>query len=68
MITYYFNNKADDKGRHEVHERTCRYLTENKTEIGVFSSCQDAIRQAKLQHFQKEFDGCFWCSRSCHKG
>ncbi|EKK7306930.1 hypothetical protein PO688_000001, partial [Listeria monocytogenes] len=56
MITYYFNNKADDKGRHEVHERTCRYLPENKTEIGVFSSCQDAIRQAKLQHFQKEFD------------
>ena len=70
MITYYFNDTVDDKGRHEVHERTCSYIpgSSNRTEIGIYSNCHEAIQSAAKSYPWKEFDGCYWCSRECHKG
>lgn len=70
MITYYFNDTADDKGRHEVHERTCSYIPSfnNRTEIGVYSNCREAIAAASASYPWKTFDGCYWCCRECHKG
>lgn len=70
MITYYFNNSTDDKGRHEVHERTCAVIPAivNRTEIGIYSSCREAISAAEKAYPSRSFDGCYHCSRPCHKG
>lgn len=70
MITYHFNNNTDDKGRHEVHTRTCTYLPklENRTQIGIYSTCNEAIAKAKSDYPWREFDGCFYCCNPCHKG
>lgn len=70
LITYYFNDTVDDKGRHEVHERTCTYIPAvvNRTEIGIHPSCHDAIAAANALYPSKSFDGCYWCCRECHKG
>lgn len=67
---YYFNDKVDDNYRHEVHTKECLYLpaVENRTYIGYESSCKEAINLANAKHPSKDFDGCFWCSRACHKG
>lgn len=70
MEFYYFNNTADKNGNHEVHIQTCTWLNRanNKTYIGLFSNCSEAIAKAKAEHPTKSFDGCFWCCNSCHKG
>ena len=67
---YYFYNELDKNGKHEVHAEYCRCLPkeENRTYIGEFSNCKDAIAQAKLQYPNYEFDGCWFCSKNCHKG
>lgn len=70
MNRYYFYNYADSKGNHEVHKDTCSYLplNSNCTYIGYFSSCHDAIKEAKKKYPSKSFDGCYWCCNPCHKG
>jgi len=67
---YYFHNTVDDKGNHEVHTKSCSYLPalSNRTFIGYEHSCSDAIKRAKQEHPYKSFDGCFFCSNSCHTG
>ena len=63
---YYVNDNAQDNGDHEVHEEGCSYLpqTPNRTYLGYFSNCSDAVKEAKKHHDQ--VNGCFWCSRPCH--
>lgn len=70
MEHYYFNINVDEHGRHEVHTESCQYLEPlgNRTYIGYFDNCQEAIRTAKAEHPWQEFDGCYWCSYECHKG
>lgn len=70
MTFYYFYNAIDDKGKHEVHTNECSYLPSilNRTYIGYFSDCKEAIKEAKSKYPSKDFDGCFWCSRDCHTG
>lgn len=67
---YYFYNYTDENGRHEVHTKDCTYLpnTANKTYIGYESSCQSALATAARDYPGKRFDGCFFCSRPCHRG
>lgn len=67
---YYFYNYVDSKGNHEVHTGDCSYLpaVENRTYIGLYNSCSDAISAAKKQYPLKSFDGCYFCCTSCHKG
>lgn len=70
MSFYYFNNNADENDFHEVHESNCTFCpsTNNRTLIGYFSNCTDAIEKAKINYPGKKFDGCFFCCRECHKG
>lgn len=67
---YYFNNYTDSNGKHEIHTSSCSFLpsVENRTYIGVFASCESAMKAAKEQYPQKHFDGCYFCCRECHRG
>lgn len=70
MQYYYFNDNTDDKGRHEVHTQNCAWLPNesNRTYIGYYSTCSEAIRAAKSAYPFKSFDGCYHCCNSCHQG
>jgi len=70
MKWYYYYDYVDKNGKHEVHDEDCSYLPapKNRTLIGLESNCTDAINRAKKEHPGKKFDGCFFCSRPCHKG
>ncbi len=65
-MRYYMNKNAQSNGDHEVHESTCSRLpyTENRLYLGDFSSCFAAVREAKK--YDKDADGCFYCSKACH--
>ena len=67
---YYFNNNTDKNNNHEVHTEYCSHLPSisNRTYIGYFSNCKDAINEAKKNNPNKNFDGCYWCCNPCHKG
>lgn len=64
MTLYYVNNKADDKGNHEVHTSTCSFLPSDKKYLGYFATCQEAVKEAKKTY--PKSDGCYHCSRPCH--
>ena len=67
---YYFNDNTDINGNHEVHTGDCSFLPSalNRTYIGYYTSCSDAIVAAKAKHPYKKFDGCYYCCKPCHKG
>lgn len=66
MAKYYVNKNAQDNGDHEVHKLGCYWLPkpENRTYLGDFTNCKDAVREAK-KHYNK-VNGCYHCSRACH--
>lgn len=66
MKKYYVNKKAQNNGDHEVHHEDCIYLpsTENRKYLGQFSSCKDAVKEAKKDY--SESNGCKTCSNECH--
>ncbi len=70
MKFYYFNDTTDKNGRHEIHTESCSFFPSesNRTYIGYFSNCHEAISKAQSQYPLKSFDGCYWCCKSCHKG
>ena len=70
MKNYYFNDNTDTNGYHEVHAESCYFLPSisNRTYIGCYSNCSDAIRDAKSKYPYKSFDGCYFCCHECHKG
>ena len=57
---------AQSNGDHEVHMKTATRLPnpENSKYLGQFSNCKDAVRKAK--EYDKDADGCYWCSNECH--
>jgi hypothetical protein len=65
-MKYYANKNAQSNGDHEVHKETCNYLPleHNRKSLGDFSSCQDAVKEAKKT--DSSADGCAICSPSCH--
>jgi hypothetical protein len=65
-MKYYVNKKAQPNGDHEVHTKNCFYLqiSENRKELGDFSNCSDAVKEAKKTYSQS--NGCKTCSKSCH--
>lgn len=67
---YYYNTSVDKNENHEVHTGECEYLPDvlNREMIGLENNCKDAILRAKKENPRKKFDGCFFCSRSCHTG
>lgn len=70
MSFYYFNNNVDEHGYHEVHTGECTFLPSsfNRTLIGYYSDCKTAIKAARIAYPDKDFDGCYFCCRECHKG
>ncbi len=65
MARYYVNNKAQEKGEHEVHKSGCDDMPADKTDLGEHSNCQSAVIEAKKTH--SNVDGCFYCCNECHK-
>ena len=70
MKHYYFYDYTDKHGNHEVHTGDCSKLPSimNRTYIGYYSSCKEAISKAKSSFPLKSFDGCYYCSNECHNG
>ncbi|RKQ13531.1 hypothetical protein D8M05_15665 [Oceanobacillus bengalensis] len=67
---YYYNKNTDKNGNHEVHKDSCSYLpkSQNRVYIGYKNDCSSAIQKAKNDTGKSNFDGCYHCSNSCHKG
>ena len=68
MDHYYVNDTAQSTGEHEVHTQDCKRCPgeSNRTYLGSFSNCQEAVRKAKEYYFN--VDGCYHCSKPCHAG
>lgn len=68
MQHYYIDTKEKSNGEHEIHVPRCTYLPEpdHRIYLGTFSSCNDALREAKA-HYDKS-NGCRWCCSDCHTG
>jgi len=64
MNYYYVNNRAQANGDHEVHESGCQYMPSDKKSLGQFSSCKEAVNEAKKTYSQS--NGCKTCSNACH--
>lgn len=65
-MRYYVNQNAQPNGDHEVHTYNCTHGPEdwNRTYLGDFTSCTEAVRQAKTIYRQS--NGCYYCSNACH--
>lgn len=63
---YYVNNNRQLNGDYEVHVITCEYFSTmyNRTYLGEFETCQEAVREAKKRY--QNSNGCFYCCRPCH--
>ncbi|MGV8911200.1 MAG: hypothetical protein ACOH14_01170 [Rhodoglobus sp.] len=61
-------NAQPISGDHEVHDlastRGCLPSVENRTDLGEFASCREAVEAAKSQY--SKVNGCFWCAIACH--
>lgn len=64
MPRYYDNREQQNNGDHEVHVDTCGFLPSNRIDLGIHSTCQEAVKKAKTYYAQS--NGCYWCSRPCH--
>ncbi|WP_373033336.1 hypothetical protein [Sulfurovum sp.] len=64
MANYYVNNNAQPTGEHEVHHEDCRFLPTQRTHLGYFASCNQAMTAAI--RFYRNVDGCKFCSPACH--
>jgi len=67
MPNFYVNTDAQPTGEHEVHENGCEHgpVAAKQKSLGWYSSCSSAITAAE-KHYTK-VDGCYYCSRDCHK-
>ncbi|MCS4309007.1 hypothetical protein M2404_003370 [Rheinheimera pacifica] len=68
MTTYYVNDNPQNtpSKEHEVHTAGCSWLSlaTNKSYLGEFSSCKEAVAAAKRKY--SSVDGCKHCSPACH--
>ena len=68
MAEYYVNTNSQPNGDHEVHKEGCEHFPDrdNAKYLGSFNNCSDAVSKAKEMGY-KSADGCYYCSRACHK-
>lgn len=67
MAYYRLNLNRQANGDHEVHEQGCTYYpTQNYDSLGSHDSCKSAVSKAKKDYPNKQINGCYYCSRSCH--
>ena len=61
-------NTENPSGNHEVHKEGCQWwpASENREDLGEFSSCHGAVQRAKDRRYSK-VDGCKDCCPLCHK-
>lgn len=67
MPSYYVNKNAQLNGDHEVHRAdNCPTPAkpENRHNLGFFTNCRDAVKEAKKVYAQS--NGCKNCSPECH--
>lgn len=64
MPHFYVNDRAQANGDHEVHELGCNYMPENRTYLGQYGSCHQAVLAAKTIYRQS--NGCYYCANACH--
>ena len=67
--TYYVNKVINNGFYHEIHTEDCPYLPSisNRVYSGRFSNCDDALKEAKNKLSTTYVDGCYWCSKKCHR-
>lgn len=63
-MQYYVNNKAQANGDHEVHKESCQYLPSDRSYLGNYTTCAEAVREAKKIYSKS--NGCYYCSQECH--
>lgn len=70
MEFYYFNNKTDIHGKHEVHKESCIFMLAplNRTYLGYFQNDSQAMQTAKNKYPSQKFDGCAYCMPAHHTG
>lgn len=71
MANYVVNKNSQPNGDHEVHRvDTCTRLPDlqNRISLGDFTSCRDAVQEAKRRFPQEasKINGCYYCSKECH--
>ena len=68
MPSYFVNKDEDNKGHHEVHTPGCTVFpsADKLIPLGEFASCKPAVKKAK--EIYPTADGCWFCSRDCHRG
>ena len=66
MARYYINKNPQSNGDHEVHTTGCPHPPDpsNRLQLGDFSSCGPAVREAKKYYPQS--NGCAYCANPCH--
>ncbi|MGE0078610.1 MAG: hypothetical protein AB7S48_12185 [Bacteroidales bacterium] len=66
MDIFYIDLKSKDEGVYEMHRSKCTHLpnTENRYYLGLFSTCKEAIKEAKKAFPQTK--GCEHCCNSCN--
>lgn len=69
MPTYIVNRNAQSNGDHEVHNASstlgCLPGAANQVSLGYFSSCSDAVAEAKRRGYSPA-NGCYYCANACH--
>jgi len=70
MPNFTVNKNAQPAtGDHEVHNlastRGCLPSVENRTDLGSFESCGDAVDAAR--NLYTDVNGCYWCAITCHR-
>ncbi|TFD96437.1 hypothetical protein E2605_09735 [Dysgonomonas capnocytophagoides] len=68
MKKYYLNNNQQSNGDYEVHSEDCKYLPyeHNRTSLGMFYNCKDAVTEAKRLYPYRRINGCYYCCNPCH--
>lgn len=66
MDRYLLNRNAQANGDHEVHKSTCYFSPSSYIDLGLHSTCSDAIRYARSIYTNVRIDGCIHCNRACH--
>ena len=66
MDRYCVNDQPQTTGEHEVHKESCTHgpSSQNRTDLGYFSNCREAVAKAKTIH--NNVDGCYFCAKECH--
>jgi hypothetical protein len=64
MKKFYVNRKAQSNGDHEVHVKNCDYFPSDAKDLGEFTSCEGAVKEAKKTY--STADGCKICCPDCH--